>query len=174
MKYIAHKHTRGFTLIEMLLYIALASILLVVATMFTALILEARIKNQTIAEVEQQGQYIARLITQTIRNAEEVTTPGVGSNSTSLVLDVVAASNDPTTFSLSSGVVRIQEGGSTAVPLSNDRVVVSNLVFYNYAGTNAPGIVRFSFTVTHANPEGRNAYSFTKTFYGSAATRVYK
>ena len=59
----------GFTLIEVLLYVGIFSILLISTSVFVATLLESRIKNQTIAEVEQQGLQVMQIITQTVRNA---------------------------------------------------------------------------------------------------------
>ena len=46
---------KGFTLIELLLYVSIASTVLLASTVFFHMLLESRVKNQTISEVEQQG-----------------------------------------------------------------------------------------------------------------------
>ncbi|OGI26058.1 MAG: hypothetical protein A3J76_05640 [Candidatus Moranbacteria bacterium RBG_13_45_13] len=172
MKYMNRKNNQqGFTLIELLLYVAVASGMLLVISVFLSTLLQSRIKNQTIAEVEQQGQQVMQLITQTARNAEAITSPAPGASASSLTLDVITALNDPTIFDLSSGVIRIQEGSGSAVALTNSRVVASALTFQNLSRAGTPGTVRVQFTLVHANPEGRNEYSFEKTFIGSATLR---
>src|SRR3989338_405637 len=100
----------GFTLVELLLYVSITAIILLATSGFLFMLLEARIKNQTIAEVEQQGLQVMQLITQTARNAEAVTSPAVGTSASSLTLDVVTVVSDPTVFDLASGVIRITEG----------------------------------------------------------------
>jgi len=162
---------QGFTLIELLLYIAIASIMLFTTTLFLQTLLESRIKNQTIAEVESQGLQAMHIITQIIRNAEAVTSPSSGSSDATLTLDVVDSGDDPTIFDLSSGTLRITEGIDPAVPLSNSRVVVSGLVFENLSRTDTPENIRVEFTVTHINTEGRNEYNYSRVFYGSASLR---
>ena len=59
----------GFTLVELLLYVGISSAILLASSLFLATLLESRIKNQTIAEVEQQGLAVMQIITQDIRNA---------------------------------------------------------------------------------------------------------
>jgi type II secretory pathway pseudopilin PulG len=164
-------HRRGFTLVEILLYISIASVMLLVTTLFLQTLLESRIKNQTIAEVEQQGLQVMQMITQKVRNAENITIPTQGANDSSLTLDVLDLASDPTIFDLSSGVIRTTEGTSSAVSLTNSRVVASSLVFENLSGTDTPGIVRIEFIITHINPSGRNEYDFSKTFQTSASLR---
>src|SRR3989338_6871109 len=72
--------SNGFTLIELLLYVGIASIILLVTSLFLSTLLQSRIKNQTIAEVEQQGLAVMQLITQTARNADSVNSPDTGAS----------------------------------------------------------------------------------------------
>ena len=161
----------GFTLIELLLYVGIASIMLLIISTFLSLLVESRIKNQTIAEVEQQGLQVMEAITQTARNAEGINAPILNGSAPSLSLDVVAPSNDPTLFNFSSGVMYITEGVNPPIALTNARVIASELVFQNLSFAGTPGTIRIQFTLAHVNPAGRNEYSFAKTFVGSATLR---
>lgn len=162
---------KGFTLIELLLYISISAVILLAISFFLSLLLQSRIKNQTIAEIEQQGLQVIQMITQTARNAEAIILPAQDSSAFSLTLDVIAAANDPTVFDLSSGAIRITEGVGSAIPIINSRITASGLTFQNLSINNTPGTVRIQFTLTHKNSESRNEYSFSKTFIGSAALR---
>jgi prepilin-type N-terminal cleavage/methylation domain-containing protein len=161
----------GFTLIELLLYVSIAGIILLSLSVFLASTMYSRVKNQTIAEVEQQGIQVMELISQTIRNTEAINSPTTGTSASLTSLDVVTAANDPTVFDLLSGAIRITEGAGSAVSLTNSRVTASGLTFYNLSRSGTPGIIRVQFTLTHQNPEGRSEYDFNKTFYTSAALR---
>lgn len=163
--------SKGLTLIEILLYVVIVATILFAVSIFLSALLQSRIKNQTIAEVEQQGAQLMQLITQTARNAESIASPAQGLSTSSLTLNVIATTSDPTIFDLSSGVIRITEGTSSAVSLTNSRVTASGLTFQNLSRTNTPGTIRIQFTLTHINPEGKNEYNFSKTFTGSATLR---
>lgn len=162
---------RGFTLIELLLYVAIAGVIMLAISVLLGMLLQSRVKNQTIAEVEQQGLAAMQLITQTARNAETITSPAIGASSASLTLDVVTVASDPAIFDLASGVIRSQEGTGAVDSLTNPRVTASALTFQNLSRPGTPGTVRVQFTLTHVNPSGRNEYDFNKTFYGSATLR---
>lgn len=161
----------GFTLIELLLYVAIAAVMLLAISVFLASLLQSRVKNQTIAEVEQQGSAVMQIISQTARNGEAITSPAVATSASSLTLDVVTVASDPTIFDLSSNVIRVTEGAGAAVPLTNSHIVASALTFQNLSRASTPGTIRVQFTLTHINPEGRNEYEFSKTFSGSASLR---
>lgn len=162
---------RGFTLVELLLYISISSVILLVSSLFLSSLLESRIKNQTILEVEQQGVRIMQDITQIARNSEEITLPVQGGSGSSITFDVADAGDDPIVFDLAGGVIRISKGGGSAISLTNSRVTASNLTFQNLTRTGTPGTIKISFTLSHVNPDGRNEYSYSKTFYSSATLR---
>lgn len=140
----------GFTLIELLLYVSIVGAIIFSIAGFLSLLMQSRVKNQVISEVEQQGVQVMQVITQTGRNATNV--------------------NFTSAFDLSGGVIRMDDGGGP-VALTNSRVTASGLTFQNLSRSGTPGTMRVQFTLTHVNPEGRNEYNYSKTFIGSATLR---
>lgn len=169
--YMASQQRVGFTLIELLLYVGTISIILSSISLFFLLLIESRVKNQTIAEVEQQGLQVMEMATQIARNAQNINAPSQGVNAPSLSLNIITAGNDPTVFDLLGGVIRITEGTGAPVALTNARVIASGLTFQNLSYAGTPGTIRIQFTLTHTNLSGKNEYAFTKTFIGSATLR---
>jgi Tfp pilus assembly protein PilW len=165
------KKKPGFTLVELLLYVGISSAILLATSIFLSVLLESRVKNQTISEVEQQGVQVMQLITQTVRNADLINIPTIGASGASLSVNNSLASTTPTVFDLSGGVIRIKEGANVVINLTNSKVTVSNLSFFNLSRTSTPGVVKIIFTLSSVNPSGRNEYSFSKTFVGSAAIK---
>lgn len=165
-------YQEGFTLIELLLYVAIASIIVFTTASLLRFTLESRVKNQTIAEVEQEGIQVMQLMTQTVRNATAVNSPILGNSASTLSLTVVSGPSSPTVFDLSAGAVRIKEGTGSAVNLTSSKVTVSNLNFQNLSRSGTPNTIRVSFTLTYMNNSGRNEYNYSQKFYGSANLRL--
>ena len=165
------KTNKGFTLIELIIYISLVSIMLLGIASFTKMILQTQTRNQVIAEVEQQGIQIAQLLTQTIRNAENIIQPTLPNADNSLILDMFNTSKDPTVFSLDGNIINIKEGVSSQINLNNSRVEVQDLTFQNLSRSNTPGIIKFSFVLNYNNQSGRPEYNYSKIFYGSISLR---
>ncbi|MBT6067808.1 prepilin-type N-terminal cleavage/methylation domain-containing protein, partial [bacterium] len=94
MKIFSNK--KGFTLVELILYVAIGSIILLIITSFFQTNLSSRAKVKSITEVDQQGAYLMQTITQTIVNAEAINSPSIGTSATTLSLDVVDVADDPT------------------------------------------------------------------------------
>ena len=160
-------HKRGFTLIELLLYVSISAILLLALSLFLSTLLDARLKNQTIAEVEQQGIQVMQTITQTARIAAYISSPATSTSATTL--SIATSSVTLMTFDLSDGAVRSTEGSAAPITLTNTRVTASGLLFSNLSRPNTPGVVRVQFTLTSVNNTGRGEFDYAKTFYGSAS-----
>ena len=159
---------KGFTLIELLLYVGIASIILLVISLFINMLLQSRIKNNVIADVEQQGAQAIHTILRVARNASSITSPTIGLTGGTLTLAVPSPALTPSVVSLSNGELFLAEGINQPASLTNDSVTASSLLFENLSQPGTVGTVRVSFVVTYKNPSGRNEYDFEKTFYGSA------
>src|SRR4051812_761321 len=115
------KKIAAFTLIELLLYIAVTSVIMFGVSSFLIVSLQSRVKNQTIAEVEQQGAEVMAVVTQSARNAKTVTAPAVGASASSLTITTFVPATSPTVFDSASSLMQIKEGVGSAVPLTSTR-----------------------------------------------------
>ena len=165
------KRNVGFTLLELLLYVGIISMLMVVLVLFVSSVASARIKSQAISEVESQGMQALYQITQAVRNAEGINAPSVGSAASSLSLAMADASKNPTVFDVFEGAIRMQEGTNSQVILLNSRVEVSGFTVENISRLGTPGITRIQFVLSHQNPENEKSYEYQQSFYGSSAIR---
>ncbi len=158
----------GFSLIELVIYTGLVSIMLLALTSFITLLLSSRNRNQVIAEVEQQGVAVLQLLTQTTRNASELASPAIGLVDSTLELDT---DDGQVIFSLDDGQLQVTEAGGSPVAVTNDRVVVSDFSVRNATRGVTPGLVIFQITFEHASRVGKPEYNYERTFYGSASLR---
>jgi len=162
----------GFTLIELLLYVAIVSTILISLTGFFGVVIDARAKNKTIAEINQQGTTAMEYMTQTIRAATSITAPAAAGSSASLTLAVPTSSLSPTVFNLSGTTLQVKEGAAAAVALTSSDVQVTSLTFKNLTRSGTNGIVQISMTLAYSNPSARNAYDYQRTFTSSAEVRL--
>ena len=144
------KSNQGFTLIELLLYISIVGTIAVSISTFLFIILQSDVKNRAIVEVEQQGAQMMQRVTHKIRSAESISFPASGQSGANLSLN---------------------NGGFNSSDFTFPKVAVSNLIFTNLSKDNTPGIIRVQFTLSHNNPENKQEYDYSKTFYGSASLR---
>ncbi|MEK9173256.1 MAG: hypothetical protein AAB594_01630 [Patescibacteria group bacterium] len=165
------KSGAGFTLVEIILYVSIASVMLTLISIFIAATLESRVKSQTIAEVEQGGAQAIDIITQTIRNSVSINSPTTSTTGGALSLGVIDPLKNPTIFDLNAGSLRITEGAGSPVEITNPKISTTGLTFSNLSKINTPGSIRIEFTVSHINPSGRNEFGFSKNYTASASLR---
>jgi Tfp pilus assembly protein PilW len=161
----------GYTLIELLLYVVIVGSLLTATSLFFSAATSARIKSQSVSEVEQQGTFAMQYMARTIRNASAVTAPAIGASANQLTTTVPTANLSPTIFSLSGTTLQVKEGAAAAVPLTSGDVQVTSLTFKNLSRSATAEVVQISMTLIRTNTAGRNEYDYSKTFTTSAAVR---
>lgn len=166
-----NRSQKGFTLVEIVLYIAGTVILLFVIVELYAIILQTRVKSELVSEVEQQGALVMGRLEQSIAEAQAISAPSAGTIASTLSLDVVSAAADPTKYDLADGSVRINEGGQPPVFLTNDLVTASGLSFHNLSRTGTEGNIRAWFTLSAKGTSSRSELRYSRTFYVSASVR---
>lgn len=159
---------QGITLIELLLYVGIMGILLGALASFLALTLTSQVKNQSVSEVNQQGAFAMQYMTRVIRNADTITQPTAGGTSSVLTATVSTPAESPTVFSLNAGRLQVQEGASTAIPLTSDKVAMSGLTFKNLTPAGGNTVIQVTFTLGRNSVSQLQEYSYQKVFVGSA------
>lgn len=161
---------KGFTLIELILYVSMTGVFLFTLSLFLTTLLSGRIKHHVITEVESAGAHMTSVITSAVRQAESISEPNQGQKGAVLQLTTSSTSNDPTLFDLNNKILRISEGGGAPIALHDSRIMASAIEFKNVSRDNTPGLVSFQFTLTYGE-DGTQEFVYSKTFYGSAALR---
>lgn len=161
----------GYTLVELILYIATISILLTTVSVFFVFTANSRQKARIINEVDHQGTYAMEYITRSIRNADVINSPASGSSATTLSLGTDYPSTSPTIFSLSSGSLQVEEGGGAASPLTDSKVTISGLLFENLTKPDTDGSIQVTFTVSYKSDNNLSQTSYQKTFITTASLK---
>jgi len=161
----------GYTLIELLLYVAMVGVLLGAITVFFSISTDARIKNQSINEVNDQGTFALDYAAQTVRNATSISSPAASTSGSQLTLAVPTSSLSPTVFSVVGGVLQVKEGTATAIALTNSKIQVTSFSVTNLTRSGTSGIVQINLTLNRINAASRNEYDYQRTFTTSIGVR---
>ncbi len=162
---------QAFTLIESLLYLAIAATMLVAVMGFLTAVLQARVKYQTISEVEQQGAFAMSAITQTLRGAQTINLPNAGSSGSQLSVSGSGFPGNPIVFNNNSGTLTETIGSQSGIALTGPNITLSNLSFSNLSSSGSPGLIRVEFTVSYNSPSAGQEYNYQANFYDSASLR---
>lgn len=156
---------RGFTLIEMILYIGMSAIIIVALLRVMITISATSEKAQTVSGVQQELRFVMDRVTATARNAVDLNTAGstFGSDNGILSLTMSGTSITPTIFSLSANRIFIKEGPSAAQPLTSSGVLIHRLHFTNLSAIGTNGTVKIIIHGTDA-VAGSADPTYTDTF----------
>lgn len=164
------KINSGFTLLETIIYIGLSvSILLIVINIFMSFS-STKTKINTVHRVINEGEFIMKKVTQTVKNGKIINLPEPGSNSPLLSMDMIAGVDSPVNIYLTDGDLILEEAGVPKT-LNTNNININSLTFNNYSYENTPGIIRIEMEVEYNNLGNRKEFDFTQTFTSSAALK---
>lgn len=149
MHMLNHRHdkgigTKGSTLVELLLYMGLISILLVILTTMFLSAIDVQQSSQSTSSAELEGNYLLTRLAYDIHRASSITTPAtLGSSSPTLTLVIGGLSY---TYSVFSGQLSLAQG-ATSEFLSGFDTTISNLSFTRLGNATGKPTLQISFTV---------------------------
>jgi len=173
-KNIMNTFKRGFTLVELVLGIAITSVILGLLVMFLRDTISVQQKQKTIRELDEQGSMIMETIISAVQSADSVTTPTTGSSGNELELAYTASSDDPTVFSLDTGVLSVERGGGGEVDLHNTHITVTDFTVDNRTQTDAWDTVSIILELSYNSPSNLYEYNYQKTWNTTAVVRLYE
>lgn len=157
---------RAFTLIELLIFMGILSVMLLVLTQVFVSILDSRIESESLSSVEQDGNFIVSRLMSDIERSTAINIPSAPGNHGS-TLQIVAG-GVTNTYTLNNGLLQLTNTNGTD-QLNGYDTRVSNLDFKRIGGGGATDSIQISMTITslvvgHAGPQ-------IKTYQITAAAR---
>lgn len=144
-------NSKGFTLIESLIYIAIIGGVIGAFVGFALTISDSRNKTYVGEEVQANTRVALGIMTQYVQSADDInmasstfdSDPGV------LSLSMTSSTIDPTVFSLDTddGTLYMTQGSASPVAITSDEVRVTNLIFTDLTGDSKRGHVSIDMTI---------------------------
>ena len=167
----------GFTLIELILYVSIVSIITTSLILFGVKIVEENNKNRTEQEVYAAARYLSERIKYEIHNANSINIASsdfdlnLATNPWKKLSLAQTAPNDPTIIDVSGGKARITQGAGSALNLNSTETTVTNLTFTNYtSGDGKTENVALALTV-NSSLVGSHEYTESVTVRSTAEVR---
>ena len=134
------KNKNGFTLIELILYVAIVAIFMLALIPFIWGIIQGSARNAAKQEVFSNARFVSEKIKSEIRNSNGFNTSNFDvnlANNPGMKLSLIQdAPNNPTDIDVSAGKVRVKRGASAVANLNSDNTKVTNLTFTNYSSVD--------------------------------------
>jgi type II secretory pathway pseudopilin PulG len=164
-------NTKGYTLIEILLYIAVFPVILLSAVGLFYAVTQSLIKTTVIQEVEQQGILIVDQISKSIQSAESINLPAPLNPSDTLQITTGSPSNDSIIYETFDEDLVVNYNGESPIALHNQKVSINNLEFVNLATDESPSSIQYSFTLSYNSESTSTEYSYEQKFFGAGSLR---
>ena len=151
---------RGFTLIEVVIYLALFTIIIGGGMVSTYSIIESTNAGSNQVTLQEEANFLLRKVDWAL----------IGASSVSVIISpptlIVTKTGLPTLlFDLNSSNLRLTRGGASPVILNSSNTKVSNLSFTHITGGGKPDAITTTFTLTTAQNGRNTSQIFTTTKY---------
>jgi prepilin-type N-terminal cleavage/methylation domain-containing protein len=151
---------KGFTLIELIIYMGLLSIFVTGAVMFSIDVMSSRGKAEASNAVEQNARVILQRIRYEIQNASSINSV----SASQISLTTANAATNPTIISYANGGVTIQQGSTTPIKLSSNQIRISSMIFSTVSSAdNNSKNIQINLTVNQQTPNASQSYSASTT-----------
>ncbi len=169
---IVDRNKRGFTLVEMLIYVGLCAVLMVGLVNAMLLLTDAYRTVKTARKMESSAITLMDRIIREARRSTGINAGAFDVPNGSVTLEAGSSTSPYLTFYLQDGRAYITDEGDSS-PLTDSDIVVESMVFsryplYNVQFATSSVLLRVDFTIN----SGSSTPNFTtRSFYGSAILR---
>lgn len=145
---------QGTTLLEVIVYVALFSLLLGLTMTSLYQILDGSTRNRINQEVETEAGFLMQKIEWILLGTDVINQPAAGASSSLLSVQKYNFSPNPVVFDLDSGKMKMARGGEPAVVLNSDGVRIEQLVFDHLAAIGRrPEAIKVTLTAMASSSE---------------------
>lgn len=139
------RNQKGFTIMEMLIYMGILTIFIMILVEVFNSILDVNLESESIGSVEQDGRFIIARLIYDIPQAQNIITPGnIGEQDNQLTLNINGVNYN---YRLNNGNLILTNNNGADV-LNGYDTTVSNLNFYHIGNTGGKNDIRISFMLT--------------------------
>jgi prepilin-type N-terminal cleavage/methylation domain-containing protein len=154
---------RGFTMVELLIYMGILSILLTVLTNIFTTVIDVQLESGSTSSVQMDGRFMLNRLSYDVQRAASITTPNLGSQSASLALVINGQTN---TYSLDGNNNLVLSAGATSGQINSYDTEVETITFTTIGNSmSGKNTVRVVYTLRSriASSRGEDVQTFTTT-----------
>lgn len=153
-------NTKGFSVIELLVYIGIfvasAVFLVSILIVFT----QIHVKQSSVNEVNDQVSFVNSTVSRLIRGSSLVETD-TGSATSTLTLRMSSSTLDQTLVYASGTILYVEEGSYDPVPITDSKVTIDSFLVTKYENPGGHALVQVDLTMSYNTENIRS--KFTRT-----------
>lgn len=167
------KNQEGFTMIELLVYIGLTSILITLMSQIFLATLGVRIESQSAANVQQDSRFVMSRIAYDLHRASSIVSPTLGQVTSTLTLVITENGVDQTyTYATNGTSLQLTVGGESTL-LHSSETDIGSLTFRRIGNSETQSTSRDTVqtTITFIGSEDVSAGQQAVTMQSTAGLR---
>jgi type II secretory pathway pseudopilin PulG len=169
------KKQKGISLIEVLVYIGVFSLIAVVIVSFVFWLIRSNLKARAMRETLNSSKRVMELITQEIKEAESIYLPTTSSSQLSLKTEKYLPLGEEISFIdfyLCLTRICLKKESQDPIFLTSESIEITNLVFTQIISGEAPSI-RIELSAIYKNPADRPEYRASVDLSSTVSLRSY-
>ena len=131
---------KGFTLIEIIIYMALLSLTIGFILVGVYQILDSKTGVLARTSVEEEANFLMKKIKWALTNVDAINQPAAATTSTTLSVNKFNFPSNPVVINLSGSDINITYAANPAVILNSEDVAIKELVFENISSGSNPAV----------------------------------
>lgn len=167
---------RGFTLMEMLVYVGVLAIIVTTVSVFFLWAIRSNSKTRVMRETLNNASRAMEIITYEIREARSIYTPTTTSTQLSLETTHYMPAGEKTTYTdfyLCENQLCFKKESQDPIALTSDRVEVKNLLFTQITTTSTYSSIQINLVVEYKNPAVLPQYQASVDLTSTVSLRNY-
>jgi type II secretory pathway pseudopilin PulG len=149
MEHKVPRASRAFTILELVIYIAIFAVIIVAFVGAFVAITRVQTGQSSQAEVESQSQFLLEKIQYYVEQASLIDMPA-DTPTTTLTLRMSNPAADPTYLTVTNGILYVQQTATgTPIALSSNQVTISSATFTKHSNPPAHDTVSVALTVAY-------------------------
>ena len=169
---------KGFTLMEILIYIAILAVIISAVAAFLSWAIQSSNKSKAMREVLDNARTAMEIMTYEIKEAKGIYTPTSTSTQLSLETTHYLPSGESSSYldfylcGNNSATLCLKKESQLAIALTSETVEINNLQFILISPTTTPSI-QINLGINFKNPKSRPEYQASINLRSSASLRTF-
>lgn len=170
------RNKKGFTVIEIIIYTAVLSIILLAIISFFIWVIQSNNKAKAMRETLNNTRRAMEIMTYEIKEAKSIYMPTTTTTQLSLETKKYLPEREETSyidFYLATTTLYFKKESQNPIALTSDNVEVKTLIFNQISTTTTYPSVQINLEIEYKNPNNRPEYSASVNVTSTASLRTY-
>jgi type II secretory pathway pseudopilin PulG len=150
---------RGFTLIELIMYVAVFTVVAVVFMAILITVMRIQVRQSAVTEVSRETQQLLQIIQRNVEQSLVIDMP-VNTATSTLTLRMTSSS-DPTAIFPSGTAMWIRQAALTPIQLTSNRVLVTTSTFVRRTNVGGKDTITVNFAISYNSNSPQQQYAAT-------------